>query len=66
LKELEELSPRQLAARLAQLQGRLTDAEQEEDDLDDETKDRLVDNITSAVELDHLRSEIAALRDLHA
>ena len=65
LKELEELSPRQLAARLAQLQGRLTDAEQEEDDLDDETKDRLVDNITSAVELDHLRSEIAALRDLH-
>jgi superfamily II DNA or RNA helicase len=66
LKELERLPPRQLASRLAQLQGRLPDAEQEEDDLDDEAKDQLVDGITAAVELDQLRSEIAALRDLHA
>ena len=66
LKEFEELPPKQLASRLAQLQGQLYDAEQEEDDLDDEAKDRLVDDVTAAVELDQLRSEIAALRDLHA
>ncbi len=64
LKELEELPPAQQARRLAQLQGRLLDAEQDEDDLDDETRDRLVDEVTAAVELDQLRAEIAALRDL--
>ncbi len=66
LKELSELSPRQFAPRLAQLEGRLIDTEQEEDDLDDEAKDRLVGEATAAVELDQLRAEIAALRDLHA
>lgn len=66
LKELEELSPRQLARRLAQLQGRVSDTEQDEDDLDDEARDRLVDETTAAVELDQLRTEIAALRDLHS
>lgn len=66
LKELEELSPRQLAKRLAQMQGQITDSEQDEDDLDDETRDRLVDEVTAAVELDQLRAEIAALHDLHA
>jgi len=65
LKELSELSPRQFAPRLAQLEGRLIDTEQEEDDLDDEAKDRLVGEATAAVELDQLRAEIAALRDLH-
>ena len=64
LKELEDLPPNQRARRLAQLQGRLPDAEQEEDDLDDETRDRLADEATAAVELDSLRTEIAALRDL--
>ena len=66
LKELEELTPPQRTRRLAQLQGRLPDAEQDEDDLDDETRDRLVDEVTAAVELDQLRAEIAALRDLLA
>jgi SNF2 family DNA or RNA helicase len=66
LKELEELTPAQRTRRLAQLQGRLPDAEQDEDDLDDETRDRLVDEVTAAVELDQLRAEIAALRDLLA
>ncbi len=64
LKELEDLPPVQRARRLTQLQGRLPDAEQDEDDLDDETRDRLVDGVTAAVELDQLREEIAALRDL--
>lgn len=66
LQELDELTPHQLARRLAQLQGQVLDTEQEEDDLDDDARDRLVDEFTSAVELDQLRAEIAALQDLHA
>lgn len=66
LQELEELPPRQLARRLAEIQGRITDAEQDEDDLDEDLRDRLVDEITAAVELDQLRAEIAALQDLLA
>lgn len=66
LKELEDLPPAQLAKRLALLQGRAVDAEQDEDDLDDEARDRLADEFTAAVELDQLRSEIAALHDLLA
>jgi len=64
LKELEDLPPAQRVRRLAQLQGRLTDAEQDEDDLDDNARDMLVDEFTAAVELDQLRAEIAALQDL--
>ena len=66
LGELEELSPGQRSRRLDQLQGRLADAEQDEDDLDDEARDRLLDEVTAAVELDQLRAEIAALRDLYS
>lgn len=66
LKELEELPPKERSRRLAQLQGRLTDAELDEDDLDEMDRDRLADQFTAAVELDQLRSEIAALHDLYA
>src|SRR5579875_1297959 len=62
--ELEGLSPAQRAKRLAALQGRLPDAEQEEDDLDDEVRDQLVDEYTAALELEQLRDEIAALKEL--
>ena len=64
LEELEGLPPTQRCRRLAQLQGRLVDAEQEEDDLDDRDKDTLIDEFTAASELDQLRAEIAALKDL--
>src|SRR5581483_1990047 len=64
LDELEGLSPAHRAKRLAALQGRLPDAEQDEEDLDDEVRDRLVDEYTAAVELEQLRAEIAALREL--
>jgi superfamily II DNA or RNA helicase len=64
LEELESLSPAQRVKRLAQLQGRLTDVEQDEDDLDDAQRDLLSDEFTTAVELDQLRAEIAVLRDL--
>jgi superfamily II DNA/RNA helicase len=66
LDELESLSPAQRAKRLAQIQGRLIDVEQDEDDLDDAERDLLTDEYTTAVELDQLRAEIAALRDLLA
>src|SRR5258708_7499153 len=66
LEELESLSPAQRAERLAQIQGRLTDAEQDEDDLDDAQRDLLTDEFTTAIELDQLRAEIAALRELLA
>jgi len=66
LQELESLPPAQRARRLAQLQGRLTDAEQEEDDLDEAQRDLLVDETTAAVELDQLRAEIVALAEVAA
>jgi superfamily II DNA or RNA helicase len=64
LDELEGLSPFQRAKRLAALQGRLPDVEQEEDDLDEEVRDQLVDEYTAALEVDQLRAEIAALKEL--
>jgi superfamily II DNA or RNA helicase len=62
LKELEGLSPRDRAKRLTALQGRLPDAEQEEDDLDDEARDQLLDEYTAALELDQLGREIVELK----
>jgi superfamily II DNA or RNA helicase len=64
LKELEDLPPAQRARRLAQLQGRLTDSEQDEDDLDEAERDQLTNEFTAAVELDQLRAEIIALQEL--
>lgn len=64
LEELEGLPPPQRAKRLAALQGRLPDAEQDEDDLDESARDILADEFTAAVELDELRAEIAVLKDL--
>ena len=66
LRELEDLSPSQRSRRLAQLQGRLPDTEQEEDDLDEVARDELIDEATAAAELDQLRAEIAELGDLVA
>jgi hypothetical protein len=66
LKELEDLTPAQRARRLAQLQGRLADVEQDEDDLDDAERDRLVDQFTASVGLEELQAEVAALQDLIA
>lgn len=64
LEELEGLSPAQRARRLTALQGRLPDAEHEEDDLDETSRDQLVDEYTAALELEQLRAEIAALKEL--
>jgi SNF2 family DNA or RNA helicase len=64
LDELEGLSPAQRTRRLAAIQGRLPDTELEEDDLDDEARDLLVDGYTVALELDQLRTEVAALKEL--
>ena len=64
--ELEALSPAQRARRLAQMAGRLVDAEQDEDDLDEAARDALVDEATAALELDQIRAEVAALSDVAA
>jgi SNF2 family DNA or RNA helicase len=64
LEELEGLSPAQRAKQLAMLQGRLPDVEQEEDDLDEMSRDQLVDEYTAALELEQLRAEIVALKEL--
>jgi superfamily II DNA or RNA helicase len=64
LDELEGLSPAQRAKRLAALQSRLPDAEQEEDDLDEEVRDQLTDEYTAALEVEQLRREISALKNL--
>ncbi len=42
----------------------MVDSEQDEDDLDDADRDLLIDEYTAAIELDQLRAEIAALKDL--
>ena len=66
LRELESLPPSQRARRLAQLQGRLSDSEQDEDDLDETARDALLDEATTAAELDQLRAELSELADLVA
>jgi SNF2 family DNA or RNA helicase len=64
LEELESLPTAQRARRLEALRGRLADEEVDEDDLDDAGRDALIDEFTLARELDQLREEVAALRDL--
>ena len=66
LDDLNAMSPAERTRRLAQLQGQLADAEQDEDDLDEAARDVLADDATAAVELDQLRAEVAALGDLIA
>ena len=63
LRELEGLSPSQRLRRLAQLQERLPDTEQDEDDLDEATRDELIDEATAVTEVDQLRAEVAELGD---
>jgi superfamily II DNA/RNA helicase len=63
LDELAGLSPAQRAKRLAAIQGRLPDSEQDEDDLDDEVRDQLVNEYTVALELAQLRAEVSALKE---
>jgi superfamily II DNA or RNA helicase len=64
LEDLESLPPAQRSLRIAALQGRIVDAEQDEDDLDDADRDTLIDEFTAAEELEQLRSEIVALKEI--
>ena len=66
VEELDRLPAAQRARRLAQISGRIVDAEQDEGDLDEATREALVDETTGALEMDQLRAEVAALRDLVA
>ena len=65
-RELDGLSPARRTRRLAQLQGRLSDTEQDEADLDEAARDAILDEATSAAEMDQLRAELAALEELAA
>jgi superfamily II DNA or RNA helicase len=65
LEELQALPPSQRPVYLERLRGRLADPEQDEDDLDDAARDELTDAFTAAEELDGIRAEVAALRDLN-
>jgi len=64
LEELQNLTPSQRSKRLLTVQGRPPDPELEEDDLDDAARDQLTDEFTSALQVDQLEREIAALREL--
>jgi superfamily II DNA or RNA helicase len=64
LDELEGLPPAARAKRLAGLQVRLIDREQEEDDLDDEARSQITDEYTAAAELEQLAEEVTVLEDL--
>jgi len=66
LHEFETLPSQQRSRLLQQLQGSIFDPEQDEDDLDDVARDRVVDEFAFSAELDQLRSEIAALQELVA
>ncbi len=66
VEELDRLPPARRAKRLAQISGRVADAEQDEDDLDEAAREALIDETTAALELDRLRAEVAALGDLAA
>ena len=64
LEELEGMPPAARAKRLAALQGRLIDSEQDDDDLDETAMNRLSDEFTAAAELEQLKAEVVVLRDL--
>ena len=66
VEELDRLPPARRVRRLAQISGRVADAEQDEDDLDEAAREALIDETTAALELDQLRAEVAALGDLAA
>lgn len=66
LDELESLPAAQRARRLALIQGQQFDGEQDEDDLDESQRELLTAETTAAMELDQLRSEIAALSEVVA
>jgi SNF2 family DNA or RNA helicase/polyhydroxyalkanoate synthesis regulator phasin len=64
LEELEGLTPAQRAKRLFSFQSCVPDSEQDEDDLDDTVRDQLAVEYTTCLELEQLRKEISALKEL--
>jgi superfamily II DNA or RNA helicase len=64
LEELESLPPAQRAKRLAALERRLPDVEQDEDDLDEAARDALIDEFSASTQLEELKAEVLALQEL--
>ena len=63
LSDLENRTPSEQVKILARLR-RLPDAEQDEDEIDEQERDRVADETTAAIETEHIRSEVVALADL--
>ncbi|MBF0182602.1 MAG: DEAD/DEAH box helicase family protein [Magnetococcales bacterium] len=64
LEQLELLNPAQQARMLENKPRYVVDAELEDDDLDDDARDRLLDDFTAAEQVDRLREEVAVLEEL--
>jgi len=64
LDELESLPPRERRKILERLRGITIDEEMEEGDIDEQEKDRLINEFSPAQEIDEIKEEIAYLKDL--
>ena len=64
LEEIESLSPHERLKELERRRGVAIDEEVDEGDLDEQDRDRLLDEFTVAREVDEIKEEIASLKDL--
>ncbi|MCX8021234.1 MAG: helicase-related protein, partial [Syntrophorhabdaceae bacterium] len=64
LEELKKLPYDKQLRRLSELRGTIIDDERDEDDLDEQERDELVDEITAAEQLSELQEEVTYLKDL--
>ena len=64
LEELRALTPSERRKKLLALQGRISDAEQDDDDLDDKARDELMDEYTAAEDMDQIADEVSALKEI--
>jgi len=64
LEELKSLPPKERQKLLEKYRGTTIDEEREEEDLDEREKDRLVEELICAKEMNEIEEEIASLKDL--
>jgi len=64
LDELESLSPKERIKLLKRRRGVVIDEEIDEGDMDEQDRDRLINEFTGAREIDEIKEEIVALKDL--
>ncbi len=64
LDELESLSPNERAKLLERRRGVVIDEEIDEGDMDEQDRDRLINEFSGAREIDEIKEEIASLKEL--